>query len=174
MTNCPRCRQALVENQVDEFTVRLCVPCKGVLLPHADLARILERSWHAVTPEHAEKLEFRATEALKTEPAFLCPDCGQPMEKYGYMGMAAIPIDRCDPCALVWLDSDELQNMALALAKDNYRSERARQREWQSRIELTGGALKPPIRRGESWLFDEQDGTGFAPVAMQLLRLLLR
>ena len=65
MANCPRCRQALVENQVDEFTVRLCVPCKGLLLPHGDLAKILERSWHAVTPEQAEKLTFHATEALK-------------------------------------------------------------------------------------------------------------
>jgi hypothetical protein len=72
------------------------------------------------------------------------------------------------------LDSDELQNMVLALAKDNYRSERARQREWQSRIELAGAALKPPIRRGESWLFDEDDGRGLAPAALQLLRLLLR
>src|SRR5438094_1094281 len=109
--SCPRCRQPLVENQVDEFTVRLCVPCKGLFLPHADLVKILERSWRAVTPEAAEKLEFRATDALNAEPVFHCPDCGKSMEKYGYMGMIAIPIDRCDACELVWLDANELETM---------------------------------------------------------------
>jgi Zn-finger nucleic acid-binding protein len=143
MAACPRCRQPLVQNQVDEFTVRLCVPCKGMLLPHADLVKILERSWHIVTPEAAERLEFHATDPLKTESAFLCPDCGRPMEKYGYMGLAAIPIDYCDLCALLWLDADELQSMVLALAKDNYRSERALHNEWARRIELAHATVPP-------------------------------
>jgi len=173
MAACPRCRQPLVENQVDEFTVRLCVPCKGILLPHADLARILERSWHAVMPEQAEKLEFHATEALKTEPAFPCPDCGQLMEKYGYMGMAAILIDRCNPCAVVWLDSDELQNMVLALAKDNYRSERARRRESASRMEIAHAGIPAGAGDGRLWLFDDQPAAG-AEVVVTLLGLLLR
>ena len=47
------------------------------------------------------------------------------MDKYGYMGIAAIQINRCDSCAEIWLDADELQNMVLALAQSNYRSESA-------------------------------------------------
>jgi Zn-finger nucleic acid-binding protein len=173
MAGCPRCRQPLVENQVDEFTVRLCVPCKGVFLSHADLGNILDRSWRAVTPEVAEKLEFHATDALQTELVYLCPDCRQAMEKYGYMGMSAIPIDRCDRCDWLWLDSDELQNMVLALAKDNYRSERTRRRESAGRIELAHAVMPGASRTGLPWLFGNRPAAG-AEVVMTLLGLLLR
>jgi Zn-finger nucleic acid-binding protein len=174
MANCPRCRQALVDNQVDEFTVRLCVPCKGILLPHAELVKILERSWHAVTPEQAEKAEFLAAAAVKAEPAFACPDCGKPMEKYGYMGMSAIEIDHCDQCELMWLDADELQNMVLALAKDNYRSARALKREREASLDL-GAALPLPTGTSGIRQFSECPENHLPRVAVQvILGLLLR
>jgi hypothetical protein len=50
-----------------------------------------------VSCETAETTEFRPTEGWQNEPKYLCPDCRQTMEKYGYMGIAAIQIDRCDP-----------------------------------------------------------------------------
>ena len=50
------------------------------------------------------------------DPVLKCPDCSAAMDKYGYMGMKAILIDRCDHCALIWLDADELPNMVTALA----------------------------------------------------------
>ena len=100
-------------------------------MPHAEVVQIIERSWRAIKPEDAEKLEFSASKVLKTEPVYKCPDCQQAMDKYGYMGLAAIPINRCDACSLLWLDSDELQNMVLALARSNYRSEAAHIKEWR-------------------------------------------
>ena len=130
--NCPRCQTPLVNNQVDEFSVRLCPPCQGLLLPHPDVVKIFDRSWHAVKPEDAEKLDFHVPSNPRTGTTLLCPDCHKPMAEYGYMGLAAIPIDRCDPCSLLWLDADELQNMVLALAKTNYRSESARLKEWRT------------------------------------------
>ena len=136
MAGCPRCRQMLEANRVDEFEVRICPPCRGALLKHLDLQDILDRSWRSVPREEAEKVEFKTSDALKTEPSFHCPDCNETMDKYGYMGMAAIPIDRCDKCALVWLDADELQNMVFALARSNYRSERARRREEETTLML--------------------------------------
>ena len=174
MAGCPRCRQTLVENQVDEFTVRLCVPCKGILLPHADLVKILDRSWLAVSPEAAEQLEFRAPEGAQAEQPYRCPACDRMMEKYGYMGLAAIRIDRCDTCSLVWLDADELQNMILALARSNYRSDRARRREWEEQTHdyVSVGMVSFGGARGESWVFgNSRTGAGLA-VALVLLRLL--
>jgi Zn-finger nucleic acid-binding protein len=164
---CPRCRQPLVQNQVDEFTVRLCVPCKGIFLTRTDLGVILDRSWRAVTREAAEKLEFHATDALKKEPVFQCPECGAPMDKYGYMGMAAIPIDRCDHCDEVWLDANELETMVLALAKDNYRSGRELSRERAQQLSLGAGATPSQPNRMNAEGLD----TGLA-VAQVLLSLL--
>jgi Zn-finger nucleic acid-binding protein len=163
---CPKCNQPLEPTQVDNYQMRLCRACQGVLLAHADLSAILESSWRAVTPEAAEKVEFRASEAPEIEPKFRCPDCGNPMEKYGYMGMTAITIDRCDRCEIVWLDSHELESMVVALARDNYRSRRAVQREHEnSRDYLSVGA--GPTEDNGTW------NTGMVAVEV-LLRLLKR
>ena len=155
MADCPRCRQLLVENQVDEFTVRLCVPCKGILLSHSALVKILERSWRAVTPEAAEKLEFHAPEDWQNEPTLHCPDCGRTMDKYGYMGLGAIEMDRCEQCTSVWLDADELQNMVLALAKDNYRSA-ARKSIMADTFDPMVGNMAVSAPADYVWLFDQR------------------
>ena len=176
MANCPRCREVLVANQVDEFELRVCVPCKGMLSPHADIVKILDRSWHAVTREAAEKMEFYAKSSIQTETVVRCPDCQQPMEKYGYMGLAAIPIDRCDACALLWLDTDELQNMVLALAKSNYRSEQARQEEWHTDTEdfVSVGMVGTAAPGSESWLFGVRPSGAGMVVAEAVLRFWFR
>ena len=143
---------------------------------HPDLIDVLEKSWHAVSCETAETTAFRTTDGWQNEPKFLCPDCRQTMEKYGYMGIAAIQIDRCDPCARAWLDADELQNMVLALAKSNYRSESEWQRLQREKVDIVEvgvqGVSQVGRRHGSyGWVFD---GSGQTLVAAQtLLRLLL-
>lgn len=173
--SCPRCAKALEEEQLDELSFRCCRDCKGMLLLHTDLIGVLEKSWHAVPREKAETTSFRVTEGWQNEPKYNCPDCSQTMEKYGYMGIGAVQIDRCDPCALVWLDADELQNMVLALAKTNYRSEAARQELQRERVDIAeagvqGARVASIGTRG--WLFAGR-GPNLVP-AISLLRLLLR
>lgn len=148
-TPCLRCQKPLEEQQVDTVLARFCCDCKGMLLAHADLSRVLEESWRHVTPNEARELMFHRSERAQTEAVFHCPDCAQPMEKYGYMGWSAIPIDRCDRCSLVWLDSDELQNMILALAKSNYIRDRDRKGK-------TADSMSPRLERN-SKLHAEND-----------------
>ncbi len=175
--NCPHCAKPLEEQQLDTLSFRCCRECKGMLLLHRDLIDVLEKSWHAVSCETAETAAFRATEGWQNEPKYLCPDCGQLMEKYGYMGIAAIQIDRCDSCALVWLDANELQNMVLALAKTNYRSESEWQKSRRESVDIleagAQGASQVGRRRGGyGWVFGRGDQT--LVMAEGLLRLLLR
>lgn len=153
--NCPHCAKSLEEQQLDTLSFRCCRDCKGMLLLHRDLIDVLEKSWRAVSREMAETTEFLVSDGWRNEPKFLCPDCRRTMEKYGYMGIAAIQIDRCDPCALVWLDADELQNMVLALAKSNYRSEAAWQESMRQRVDVAEAGVQGASFRGErGWLFD--------------------
>jgi Zn-finger nucleic acid-binding protein len=172
---CPRCQKPLETAQVDTIQVRLCQACRGVLLPHPDLVQILDASWRGVSEKQAEETQFCAREGWQNEIALRCPDCGQTMEKYGYMNIGAIQINRCDPCALVWLNTNELQNMVLALAKSNYRSERAWKTEKESALNLAG-AVAPVGPRGNLWLFSKEKAGAetVAVVAVQLLRLFLR
>jgi Zn-finger nucleic acid-binding protein len=173
---CPRCQKPLETAQVDTIQVRLCQACRGVLLAHSDLVQILEASWRAVSEKQAEETQFRASEGWQKEMVLRCPDCGQIMEKYGYMGLGAIQIDRCDPCNLVWLDTNELQNMILALAKSNYHSEHAMKMEQEGALDLAQGCLPPVGHAGNLWLFPKSEsGPEVAvSVALQLLQLVLK
>lgn len=145
--NCPRCRKPLEAQQLGELSFQCCRDCKGVWILHTDLMDVLEKSWRGIPQEQAEAAAFLVTDGWQNEPKFPCPDCGQSMEKYGYMNIAAIQIDRCDSCARVWLDAEELQNMVLALAKTNYRSQAAwetsRRQDWDmiTPAAQTAGAL---------------------------------
>jgi Zn-finger nucleic acid-binding protein len=146
-----------------------------VLLAHPDLVQILEASWRAVSPEKAETTSFRTPDGWQNEPTVRCPDCSAAMEKYGYMGIGAIQIDRCDRCDLVWLDTDELQNMVLALAKSNSRSEQDFQRLVRERIDVTPVAMRQVAPFGKQWLFADSDGSQIGLVLAQtLLQLILR
>ena len=89
----------------------------------------------------------------------------------GYMGIAAVQIDRCDRCLMVWLDTDELQNMVLALARDNYRSARALKKESAETLDLTrGSVLHGRSGRGDIWL-SRSTKVGQKQVAVVALQL---
>lgn len=142
---------------------------------HADLIGVLESSWHAVPPEKAKEISFRAPDGWQQAAALSCPDCHRAMEKYGYMGLAAIQINRCDPCAEIWLDTDELQNMVLALAKSNYRSESAWEKSKREEMDIGEMGVQGAKTGGSAirgaWLF--AGGRLGSSSALSLLSLLL-
>jgi Zn-finger nucleic acid-binding protein len=147
-----------------------------MLIGHADLIGVLETSWHAVPQDKAEGTCFCTPEGWRNQPSLQCPDCHQTMEKNGYMGLGAIQINRCDPCAEIWLDTDELQNMVLALAKSNCRSEADWEKSKREEMDLGEAGLQAARmagpRAGGIWLFDKEQAGPVA--ALSLLSLLLR
>lgn len=182
MSDCPRCGKTLESAQVDAYSVRLCQSCQGVLAAHRDVIEIIERSWCVVPETTAEEAQFIKPSKPTGDVAMRCPDCHQPMEKYGYMGLAAVTIDRCDKCALLWLDADELQNMVLALAQTNYRSEKRVRAELTDFQPLSAGVAaavpgnlgvlaQTALRRYQQDLAEQVSPSAVAQV---LLGLLLR
>jgi len=152
--NCPRCARPLEDQQLDEIAFRCCRNCSGMLILHPDLINVLESSWHAISHDKAEVTAFHAPAGWQDQPALLCPDCHKTMDRYGYMGLAAIQINRCDPCSLVWLDADELQNMVLALAKTNYRSAAEREKLKREEVDIgAAGLAGVSLGQNRSWLF---------------------
>lgn len=171
---CPRCAKALEEQQLGEMSFRCCRDCQGMLLRHADLSDVLEKSWHAISQEEAETTTWIVADGWQNEPKLSCPDCRQAMEKYGYMGIAAIQIDRCDSCSLVWLDADELRNMVLALARTNYRAEADWQKSSRDRVDIVEMGIQDAgqLGRAHVWMFSRR-GQDLAVVG-ELLRAILR
>jgi Zn-finger nucleic acid-binding protein len=165
------------EHQLDLLRMQICHECKGLFIRHRDLVGVIESSWRKVPPEAAEILSFHGSNRDEGAGAFHCPSCSKPMERYGYMGWRAVEIDRCDACERVWLDADELQNMVLALAKENLRSAKELKRRIQEDTPLP--MPMPPIgyARQANWLFGDDEGSrdgGKWAVAQLLLGLMLR
>jgi Zn-finger nucleic acid-binding protein len=161
MGSCVRCRKPLEDAQVDDISVRICPVCATVLLRHEDLTRIVDRSWRTVSQETAEREPLRPSLAPAAETIFPCPDCGQAMEKYGYMGMNAIMIDRCDACSLVWLDAHELQNIILAFARNQYRLLSREEQARRANLDIaTPGMIGTAAPGTDMWLFDRGQPAG--------------
>jgi Zn-finger nucleic acid-binding protein len=179
---CFHCSKALEESQVDYITVRMCPPCASVLIHHPDLMQIVDQSWRAVPRETAAAETFHASaEKPTTERAFHCPDCREPMEKYGYMGLNSITIDRCDGCSLVWLDANELQNMVLVYAREQYRLAERREKTKRESFDIVSAGITGAgtTVTSDMWLFRNRnrnplDADNVLPLAVNLLGLLLR
>jgi Zn-finger nucleic acid-binding protein len=132
-----------------------------MLVRHADLGRAVDEGLDGTAEAAADAAEGATARA---DAVLRCPDCGQPMEKHGYMGIAAIPIDTCPACELVWVDAGELGRMRAAVAATSGH-QRARE-DADRRTELAtlqpagdtlgGGAVAAeprsvPATIGESW-----------------------
>jgi Zn-finger nucleic acid-binding protein len=178
---CFRCEKPLEVSQVDYIAVRMCPPCSSVLIRHEDLTQILDQSWRSVPRETVVTESFHTTSKPEAERTFYCPDCRQPMEKYGYMGLNAIMIDRCHTCSLIWLDADELQNMVLVYAREQYRLKDRREKAKRDSFDIVsaGMASAGTTVQSDMWLYRGRrppvDETGdMLPLAVNLLSLLLR
>jgi Zn-finger nucleic acid-binding protein len=177
MSLCPRCRKPLEEHQLDLLRMQICHECQGLSIGHRDLVEVIESSWRKVSPEAAESLSFHGSSRDEGVGAFPCPSCSKPMERYGYMGLRAVEIDRCDACEQVWLDADELQNMVLALAKEKLRSAKEHKKRKQEEIPLPTPMPATAYTRHTNWLFGDDErsfGSGKWVAAQMLLGRMFR
>lgn len=94
------------------------------------------------------------------------------MDKYGYMGLAAIQSDRCDRCESLWLDAEELQKTVVALARTNYRTERALRRERQTQPDIASAGMRGAVAGGAVAWPEMPGADGVLTVVALLLRLL--
>jgi Zn-finger nucleic acid-binding protein len=116
---CPRCEGSLAASLLDgQYAIESCERCRGVLLSRAAFADALNRrraraAGPGVPPEPVDRRELdrRAT----------CPQCASAMDVHPYYGPGNVVIDSCTPCALIWLDYGELQQITDAPGRDRGR-----------------------------------------------------
>jgi Zn-finger nucleic acid-binding protein len=116
---CPRCKQALDQATLRDVPVAACKLCKGSLLAQTDLQRTLE----VLCAPLLKRFDPDATlEAVKDRNARIdCPRCARQMDRDDYCGARLVFFDRCNHCALLWFDADELGAMAMMWARMNSR-----------------------------------------------------
>ena len=108
--NCPRCKIALLEGTYEgEYAVH-CSSCGGFLINQKSLTKILA----TMSVDIFEKIDINIPipEIPDIGSVEICPDCGGPMDNYGYMESKTVLIDCCDNCNALWIDALELATMA--------------------------------------------------------------
>ena len=120
--SCPRCQQALDRAELRKVAVDGCKGCLGTLVPQQDLPRLLESLSAALWRHFDPDAEIEAVKDANDRIA--CPHCSQPMDRDDYCAAGVVFFDRCNACALLWFDADELGAMAIMWARMNARQER--------------------------------------------------
>lgn len=121
--DCPRCGTTrLSEGSHEGARALLCERCGGCLLERRSLLSVLDAMARELRPDVGADAVLDPTPGPEDE--LDCPDCRDPMERYGYMGSRKIMIDGCDPCERLWLDAGELVAMARVHVRHDKRMER--------------------------------------------------
>ena len=107
---CPACQAMLADGMIENRSVRYCPRCRGMLisiamfLPLVELLRALRRPGTTVEPRDNADADRRLT----------CPLCLRTMTGHPYGGPGNVNIDTCEPCAVIWLDRNELRRIVMA------------------------------------------------------------
>ena len=113
---CPVCNDAMAHALLDDdHPIDFCTRCRGVLLPRATFANVVNkrRAWAEHPP--SEPVPFDRRE-LHRELA--CPRCGGRFDTYPHLGPGSVVIDNCTRCDVIWLDFGEMKQMVDAPGRD--------------------------------------------------------
>jgi len=108
---CPSCQSELRRILYESMPVFRCLKCHGYLLSEKRLQGV-RRS--PATDIEQLKQEVIAEARPDTLGPVRCPRCGRKMDKRRIEEPAALNIDVCRECRLVWLDGGELGRLQLS------------------------------------------------------------
>src|SRR4029077_4039166 len=112
---CPRCNEPLGRLKLRGVGLEGCPKCKGMLISHSVLGRLLEATsvdlLKTFNPDaHLDPVKDDGGEVA-------CPNCHKTMENDNYCAANLVFFDRCNACGLLWLDTEELGAMTLMWAR---------------------------------------------------------
>lgn len=139
--HCPRCGTTLEPVAFGRATLDRCPDCEGLLVPVRGFVPLLDglvaRLAADVDPEAVIE------RAGDVGPIGVCPVCQGPTTHDGYQGTHLARIDRCGPCAVVWVDGAELVTVVRLHARTRRRGDErtawhaAEQRQQADRMSRT-------------------------------------
>lgn len=116
--SCPKCNQALVDEEYEGTTVYRCVFCNGVLIEKGKIPRIIIRKEKGFDERIKKMADLTQGDGLgkirnkvrsKDDSLWKCPKCGANMIRNFYTMAYLVEVDRCNYCNLLWFDRDELE-----------------------------------------------------------------
>jgi len=113
---CPACKVPLRHHKHSYVEFEICPQCRGIYVDARKLHGLAVNVAVDGQLESKEKLTFKPRQVMRplpdSFPALPCPQCGTPMKEFNYAYDSNIFVDRCDRCGGVWLDPDEIIDIA--------------------------------------------------------------
>jgi Zn-finger nucleic acid-binding protein len=113
---CPACKVSLRHHKHTSIEFDICPQCRGIHVAGHQLHALAVNVAADGQVRSDAKLTFKPRTVLRPLPdknlARMCPECGQAMKEFNYAYDSNVFLDRCDRCRGIWLDPNEIIDIA--------------------------------------------------------------
>lgn len=112
---CPVCISSLRRETHQYVEFDICGDCRGIWVSGEQFHALAVNVATDGQVESSAKLTFKPRKALKPHPdnpVRVCPQCTLTMREFNYAYDSNVFLDRCDTCKGIWLDPNEIIDIA--------------------------------------------------------------
>lgn len=112
---CPGCKGVLRREKHQHVEFDICRDCRGIWVSGEQCHRLAVLVATEGQVESSAKLTFQPQKALcpsKDNPVRVCPECTLAMREFNYAYDSNVFLDRCEKCKGIWLDPNEIIDIA--------------------------------------------------------------
>ena len=114
---CPGCHSSLRQEKYQYVAFDICPACRGIWVSGDQFHKLAVLVASEGQVESSAKLTFQPRQVLKPLPqsetlARKCPQCYVAMKEFNYAYDSNIFLDRCEQCNGIWLDPNEIIDIA--------------------------------------------------------------
>jgi Zn-finger nucleic acid-binding protein len=113
---CPACKVPLRPHKHSYVEFEICPQCRGI---YVDAKRLHGLAVNVAIDGQVKSdaaLTFKPRKVMrplpKNFPGVVCPRCGADMKEFNYAYDSNVFVDRCDQCGGIWLDPNEIIDIA--------------------------------------------------------------
>ena len=114
---CPGCKGLLRQEKYQHVEFDICCQCRGIWVSGEQFRGLTSLVAADGQVESSVKLTFQPRKVLRTLPqneaiARQCPQCHVAMKEFNYAYDSNVFLDRCETCKGIWLDPNEIIDIA--------------------------------------------------------------
>ena len=112
---CPDCKDSLRREKHQHVEFDICSDCRGIWVSGKQFHALAVLVAAEGQVQSSAKLTFQPRKALRPgpdNPVRVCPQCTLAMREFNYAYDSNVFLDRCEKCKGIWLDPNEIIDIA--------------------------------------------------------------
>lgn len=121
MMQCPVCAVSMQAERHHHLRFEICPRCRGIWVAGPQFRTLAATVAAEGRVPSASRLTFQPRKVLRPSPENpmrICPKCRKPMREFNYAYDSNVFLDRCDQCRGIWLDANEIIDIAAHIQYD--------------------------------------------------------